>query len=266
MESIMQNGGLREKNIFKHPSESMPLLSVVTVVYNGEQTLEETILSVINQTYKNIEYIIVDGASTDGTLDIIKKYEDKIDYWLSETDKGIYYAMNKGIDIATGDWINFMNSGDMFTKYDVLEQVFFNQKYDDIEIIYSDATEKKNNDLFERKVKKPVNELKNGVVYRHGASFVKTVIHKEYKFDTNKDSILGFALDFEQIYRMYNDGKKFVYKNINTLIYEFDGISNNPAKQIKYTYIIVSQNNFNLWQYIKYRLRQCKYIVKSVIG
>lgn len=78
----------------------MPKVSIITVVYNGEKELENTILSVIRQTYDNLEYIIVDGGSTDNTINIIKKYANKISYWISEPDKGIYDAMNKGIDVA----------------------------------------------------------------------------------------------------------------------------------------------------------------------
>jgi glycosyltransferase involved in cell wall biosynthesis len=91
-----------------------PLISIITVVYNGASTLEQTILSVINQTYKNIEYIIIDGGSTDGTIDIIRKYEDKLAYWVSEQDKGIYDAMNKGIEKATGELIGIINSDDWY--------------------------------------------------------------------------------------------------------------------------------------------------------
>lgn len=99
-------------------------LSVITVVYNGEAFLEDTIKSIINQTYENIEYIVIDGASTDGTLNIIKKYEDKIDYWVSESDLGIYDAMNKGIDVASGEFINFLNAGDRFVDEHVWKKYF----------------------------------------------------------------------------------------------------------------------------------------------
>ena len=104
-------------------NKDKPLISIVTVVYNGEEFLEKTILSVLNQIYDNVEYIIIDGGSTDGTVDIIKKYEDKIDYWVSEKDDGIFDAMNKGMDVATGDYVNFMNAGDRFYINNVLEEI-----------------------------------------------------------------------------------------------------------------------------------------------
>lgn len=105
-------GGLRAKGYFKKNSEKRPLVTVITVVFNGEKHLEETILSVINQIYDNVEYIIIDGGSTDRTLDIVRKYEHTIDYWISERDTGIYNAMNKGIHLATGGIIGLVNADD----------------------------------------------------------------------------------------------------------------------------------------------------------
>jgi glycosyltransferase involved in cell wall biosynthesis len=99
------------------------LISIITVVYNGANTLEQTILSVINQTYKNIEYVIIDGNSIDGTVDIIKKYTDQLAYWISESDNGIYYAMNKGLNKVTGDFVIFLNSGDTLYNQTVLYDV-----------------------------------------------------------------------------------------------------------------------------------------------
>ena len=106
-------GGLRTRGYFKKSYENKPLISIITVVYNGEKYLEETIQSAINQTYDNMEYIIIDGGSTDGTLDIIKKYEEKIDYWVSERDSGIYDAMNKGITLCSGNIIGIVNADDL---------------------------------------------------------------------------------------------------------------------------------------------------------
>lgn len=115
-------GGLRTKGYFKRNLKDRPLLTIVTVVYNGSKYLAKTIESVLAQNYDNVEYIIIDGGSTDGTLDIIRKYEYAIDYWISEKDQGIYHAMNKGIDLTSGDWINFMNAGDRFYSDSVLSK------------------------------------------------------------------------------------------------------------------------------------------------
>lgn len=115
-------GGLRIQGYFKRNLPDKPLLTVITAVFNGAQHLEETILSVIGQTYDNVEYIIIDGGSTDGTLDIIHQYDDAIDYWISEKDSGVYDAWNKGIKISTASWILFIGSDDYIYKERSLEK------------------------------------------------------------------------------------------------------------------------------------------------
>ena len=97
--------------------------SIITINYNNCDGLEKTIQSVINQSYQNFEFIIIDGGSTDSSVEVIKKYSNKIDYWISEPDKGIYHAMNKGIIQAHGEYLNFMNSGDLFYDNDVLKDI-----------------------------------------------------------------------------------------------------------------------------------------------
>lgn len=104
--------------------KNYPKISIVTVCYNCKDVIEKTICNVLKQTYRNIEYIVIDGASMDGTKEIVERYADRLAYWKSEPDSGIYEAMNKGILIATGDWIIFRNAGDYFFKPTTIEDVF----------------------------------------------------------------------------------------------------------------------------------------------
>ena len=114
-----------------------PVISIITVVYNNKVPLERTIKSIISQTYPNIEFIIIDGSSTDGTLDVIREYNDKISYWLSEKDEGIYDAMNKGLTCSTGDYVWFINAGDQITEPDTLQSVIKNDP--GIDVYYGDT-------------------------------------------------------------------------------------------------------------------------------
>lgn len=107
----MKEGGIRTK---AKDGNARFKVSVVTVVYNGAATLERTIQSVLGQDFPGIEYIIVDGGSSDGTVDIIRKYEDRLAYWVSEKDQGIYDAMNKGISLCTGEWVGLINADDAY--------------------------------------------------------------------------------------------------------------------------------------------------------
>jgi glycosyltransferase involved in cell wall biosynthesis len=122
IDRILQNklyGGLRKKGFYKQSYPDKPLISIITAVYNGKNQLEGTIKSILAQNYDNLEYIIIDGGSEDGTLDIIQRYDEYIDFWISEADTGVYDAMNKGIDFAFGDWLNFINAGDRLLHLDV---------------------------------------------------------------------------------------------------------------------------------------------------
>lgn len=118
--------------------ESNPLITIITVCFNAVNVIERTILSIINQTYPNVEFIIVDGGSKDSTIDVIRKYDNKISKWISEPDKGIYDAMNKGIKLATGEWINFMNAGDCFSDENVLSKIFGQEYPASVKFLYSD--------------------------------------------------------------------------------------------------------------------------------
>ncbi len=109
-----------------------PKVTIITVAYNAQATIEATILSVLAQSYKSLEYIIIDGGSTDGTLQIIKKYEDKISKYISEPDKGIADGFNKGIALATGDWIGMINADDQYTPNAVEVMMNNISKHDDV--------------------------------------------------------------------------------------------------------------------------------------
>lgn len=119
--------------------DKQPLITIITVCFNAEKEIEKTIQSVLGQTFEDYEYLVIDGGSKDGTLDIIKKYASNSKlHWISEPDNGIYDAMNKGIDMAKGTWLNMMNSGDTFVSNDVLQRIFSSPIPNSKSFIYSD--------------------------------------------------------------------------------------------------------------------------------
>lgn len=135
----MMIGGLKNKGIIKKSEAGRPLVTIITPVLNGNTYLEYTIQSVLNQIYDNIEYIIIDGGSTDGTLDIIRKYEEKIDYWLSAADSKMYDAINKGIKIASGVILAYLNSDDLYYADTVQRAVAYFQDHQNTELIYGNC-------------------------------------------------------------------------------------------------------------------------------
>ncbi len=183
-------------------------VSVITVVYNGEKYLEETIKSVINQTYNNIEYIIIDGGSTDGTVEIIKKYEDNIGYWLSERDNGIYDAMNKGLSVAKGDIIGIINADDYYTL-DALEVSV--KAIEENAIDYSIGRVKK---IPSNLVVSPTYPLKEkiyqGMMYPHIGAFIKKEVYANIGFF---DTSYKVSADFDMAMRIHVAGYKAMFVN-----------------------------------------------------
>ena len=130
------SGGLRKRGILKKDKKNLPLISIITVALNSKKFLQQSINSVLNQSYKNYELIIVDGLSTDGTLDIIKKNKSKIDYWISERDNGFSDAVNKGIKLSRGSIISILNSDDIFYKHALRTAANYFNRYKYIDFLF----------------------------------------------------------------------------------------------------------------------------------
>ena len=187
-------------------SKKQPKVTIVTVVFNGGDCLEKTIESIVRQSYANKEYIVVDGGSTDGTRDVIDKYDDDIDKWLSENDAGLYDAMNKGIDLASGDWIIFMNCNDRFYDNRVIEKVFEGIE-EDADFIYGDVIYRSENGRENYDKARPLDEMWKRISFSHQSLFTKTSVAIEKKFDLRYDIVA----DYKFYYEAYKDGRRFQY-------------------------------------------------------
>ena len=194
----------------------MKKISIVTVAYNAVDSIEETIQSVISQDYSGYEYLVIDGGSTDGTTSVISRYSSFIDYYVSEPDKGIYDAMNKAIDVANGEWIVFLNSGDKFVDSNVLARMSaYMSSNPDCSVIYGDTIVKYPWGSFQSKGK-GISPNDMFLPFCHQSSFVKTELMKQYKFDLS----YRVVADYRFFYQLHCFGKRFLH--VNELIAEYD--------------------------------------------
>lgn len=233
-----------------------PIVSIVTVTFNAANLIDNTISSVISQQFNNFEYIVIDGGSTDGTLEIINKYSSHISYFISETDKGIYDAMNKGIIASKGDWIIFMNAGDSFVNNEVLNILFSNNIDSNVDVIYGDTIVKYpwgNCSLKGRFfTKKDVN-----LPFCHQSTFVRTSLMKHEPFDLS----YKVASDYKFFYTLYKNGREFQYCNIPIAIYDAIGFS---TERVLDTFIEVSRvTNSN--HGLRYVLRLCYFRLRTLM-
>lgn len=257
VKSLLTNeGGLRLKGCLTKSFCGKPLISIITVVYNGEKYLEKTIKSVINQMYENIEYIIIDGGSTDGTLDIIKKYENKIDYWVSEQDSGIYDAMNKGIELAKGEWINFMNAGDRFFDINVLSEVSINLNAD---LVYGNHAiylgDSNSCNIVDVKCYKDTRNIP----FCHQSLFAKTELLKKFHFDLK----YKIASDYDQYMKIKHFNATIKHIPLTISLYLDGGLSAISRKKLIYEYYEITKkyNCINAW--LVKTIRVMKYMIMA---
>jgi glycosyltransferase involved in cell wall biosynthesis len=227
--------------------EVNPLVTIITVVYNGEATIEKTIISVLNQSYINIEYIIVDGKSTDSTLNIINRYKSSISSIISETDNGISDAMNKGIKNANGTLVGIINADD-WLELNTIEIVVAAFLQNPNAVIHGDLKVHTNlNDYYISKGPTKPNLIK-GMEINHPTAFVPLDLYKKHGY-FNED--LKIVFDWEFILRLHLCGIKF--KNIPNILANFTlgGVSTKYAKNIVYEMHCV-RKKYKLYKFYDY--------------
>lgn len=223
----------------------MAKLSIVTICFNNKENLKETIRSVVSQSFDDYEYIIIDGGSSDGSVDIIKEHAKDIDFWVSEPDRGIYNAMNKGLTHCSGEWVYFLNSGDVFYNKDVLANIDFDAASEKVGAIYGRYKfYSRYNELKLNDVRHPFTESNKkfrGMGFSHQSVFVRTKLAQEIGFDER----FKLCADYNMMMQLHKKG--YIFKRDNTIIAVCDGRGgtsyNNRKLQNKETAIVCGCEN-----------------------
>ena len=204
----------------------MAKLSIITINYNDEKGLKKTLESVVNQTFKEFEFVVIDGGSTDGSTELILDCKDKISYWTSEKDNGVFHAMNKGIKVATGDFVIFMNAGDTFYSETTLTEVVpeLNAEFD---IYYGDNYKESANS---KRLKTYPEHLQFSFFYtsslNHQSTFIRKSLFDEHFYYNEEYKIASDWEFFTYVICHKNVPYKYLKKTIS--VYDFNGISSNP--------------------------------------
>lgn len=238
-------------------------ISIITVVYNGVKHIEQCIQSVLNQNYPNLEYIIIDGGSTDGTQDIIMKYNSSIAYWVSEKDTGIYNAMNKGWKKASGEIIAILNADDYYLE-GALKSVscFFDQTNADI--IYGNMTKLRviGGTPYFREEFPNLDKMEESMGVFHPSTFVKRRVYQKLN-GYNEEYQLSSDYDF--FLRAYKRNFTFKYLNVNTSVFRIGGVSNTNCLSYKEGYKILVENDSSFAPKMKKAIYRC-YLKKAIKG
>ncbi|WP_036787081.1 glycosyltransferase family 2 protein [Phocaeicola abscessus] len=211
-----------------HPAHPHPRFSIVTVTYNAENVLNDTIQSIVTQTYRNVEYIIVDGGSTDGTMHIVDRYRPMISIVVSEPDNGLYDAMNKGIALATGDYICFLNAGDAFHEDDTLQRMVHSLRGMELpDVIYGDTdiVDAEGHFLHKRRLSPPKKltwkSFENGMLVCHQAFFARTKLAKATPYDLT----YRFSADFDWCVRILKQAAVTHHTHLTLIDYLNEGMT-----------------------------------------
>ena len=223
-----------------------PKFSIITVTYNAEKVLEDTIQSVIFQTYRNVEYIIVDGASKDHTLEIVNKYHDRINKVISEPDKGLYDAMNKGIQLATGDYLCFLNAGDKFHDSETLQKIVHTLKGQELpDVIYGETAivDEEGHFLHMRRLSTPAHlnwkSFKQGMLVCHQAFFVNRELAINHLYDLQ----YRFSADFDWCIRIMKKAKCLHNTRLTLIDYLNEGMTTkNHKASLKERFCIMAKH------------------------
>ena len=223
-----------------------PKFSIITVTYNAEKVLEDTIQSVIFQTYRNVEYIIVDGASKDHTLDIVNKYHNRNNKVISEPDKGLYDAMNKGIQLATGDYLCFLNAGDKFHDSETLQKIVHTLKGQELpDVIYGETAivDEEGHFLHMRRLSTPAHlnwkSFKQGMLVCHQAFFVNRELAINHLYDLQ----YRFSADFDWCIRIMKKAKCLHNTRLTLIDYLNEGMTTkNHKASLKERFCIMAKH------------------------
>ena len=256
----------------------MDKVYVITICRNAGELLEPTMLSVMNQTYENLHYIIVDGGSTDSSIDVIQKYEDRLTAWVSEPDKGIYDAMNKGLRMAKSllqegecAWVNFMNAGDRFDELEIVQRLFgtegalqLSEKRDSILVIGGNTRDYYNDGTYKIHYAESAGVLPYRLAFSHQSCFVRIGnVPSDFNFnsDWTFDIHYKFAADYNLLHDIYRKCGKEAFLIVNHVIacYMQDGSSslgNWHKTSVEYLRIQFDFFSINWWKNVYRFLRK----------
>ena len=247
----MENGSIN--------TNEKPVVSIITACLNAEDTIEQTILSVINQTYPNIEYVIIDGGSTDETLDIIRKYEGRIAKWISEPDESVFDGMNKGIVHSTGDILYFLNSGDLIYNNNIISDVV--KKFSDKNIIAVYGNVEVLNDYMKKKLVRGCKVSPNKLLYRHichQALFVRRTLFEDVgMFSTSLKLSADHEFIVKSVKKYHNN---FLYIDDILAKYRDGGMSSKMMHKVKLEDLKILSANYNKLQFL-FGAAVCAYVV-----